>query len=356
MLSRATFRGDNLRIARDFSGLTLEDVGKRVNVKRQYVQQIEVGKRQPSTELVAALSAALGFRPGFFSKVLKHKVDMAACHFRRLKSLPKYRFDWFSAYSTLFLYVLEFLDERLGLPQFQVPEILVSTNSEIESAAQECRKVLEIPSNAPIKSVVRMVEAAGVPVASFSGISDQLDAFSMVKGRPLIVRSLDKECGSRSRFDLAHELGHLVMHRGLEPGQDHVEKEAHRFAGALLIPKEAFIREFPNSGWHDWSKIFQMKARWGVSVAAIMTRAHDLGLIDAARYRWAYVDLSCRGWRTQEPEETPVESTELLPRAFDYLRSNQSVSPQQAAIYLDFEPVTLERICGLSVPKFSLTS
>lgn len=355
MLSSIAFQGQNLRVARDFAGLTLEEVGNRVNVKRQYVQQLEVGKRHPSLDLVAALAATLGFRPGFFSRNLKYKVDMEVCHFRRLKSFPSYRFDQFSAYSTLFLYLLEFLDQRLGLPKFNVPDIRISDAADIERAAQECRGLWGIPLNAPVKIMTRVVEGAGVPVASVSGISDKIDAFSTTKGRPLIVRSLDKNSGSRSRFDLAHEIGHLVMHRDAEPGRDEIEKQAHRFAGAFLIPKEAFIREFPKSGFHDWAPLFQMKARWGVSVAAITTRAHDLGLIDAARYRWAYVDLSCRGWRTQEPEETPIEPTELMPRAFEFLNSKQRVGAQQAAIHLELEPSTLERISGVPIPKFSIS-
>jgi len=354
MLERMAFRGDNLRIARNYSGLTLHQVGERVNTKRQFIQQLEAGKKQPSAEMAAGIAAALGFRPGFFFRDLRHKVNSEDCHFRRLKSLLQYHEDWISAYSTLFVHVLEFLDERLGLPQFTVPRIQVSNDSDIENAAETCREAWGLPRNAPIKSMTRVMEAAGVPIASFSGVSDKLDALSWSKGRPFIVRSVDKKSGSRSRLDLAHECGHLVMHQEAEPGQEIVENQAFRFGGALLLPREAFIREFPKSGWLDWSQLLAMKARWGVSLQAIIKRAHVIGLIDAARYHWAWVDLSCRGWRQSEPEEIQIEPTELLPRAFEALRENLHITPQQVSLHLDLEPQVLEKITGVPVPKMSL--
>lgn len=356
MLERLEFRGENLRIARDYCGRTLEEIGNRVNVKKQYIQQLEAGKRQPSEDLVAALSVAVNCRPGFFSRKLTHKVELEACHFRRPKSLLNYHLDWFAAHATLFLHLLDFLDERLGLPPYKVPSIAVSTDADIEDAAEECRSVWGIPANAPIRSVARVTEGAGVPIANSSGISDKLDAFSWSRGRPIIVRNLDKNSGSRSRFDLAHELGHLVMHRSEKPGQERVEKQAHRFAGAFLFPKDPFIKEFPKSGWLDWPKLLQLKARWGVSLAALVKRAYDLGLIDAARYHWAHVDLNCRGWKVCEPEELPLEETELMPRAFEHLRVAQRVVPQQVAMHLDLEPVMLQRISGLPIPTISLAT
>jgi Zn-dependent peptidase ImmA (M78 family)/transcriptional regulator with XRE-family HTH domain len=356
MLERMSFRGDNLRIARYYSGLTLLELGDAVKVKKQYVQQLEIGKKQPTSELVSAISAVLGFRPGFFCRELRYKVKSEDCHFRTLKSLLQYHKDWFSAYATLFVYLLEFLDERLGLPPYTVPNIPVSTDADIENAAEACREAWGIPKNAPIKSMTRIMEAAGVPIASFSGVSDKLDAFSWAKGRRFIVRSLDKNSGTRSRLDLAHECGHLVMHQEVEPGQEIVESQAFRFAGAFLLPREAFIREFPKSGWLDWQPLFALKARWGVSLGAISRRAFDIGLIDGARYRWACVDLACRGWRQIEPHEIPIETTELLPRAFEALRSGQRLNPRQVSLQLDLEPKVLEKITGIAIPKLSLAT
>lgn len=356
MFDRIGFHGSNLRVARDYCGLTLEDVGNRVNVKKQYVQQLEAGKRQPSIEVVSALAVALGFPPGFFARQLRNKVETNQCYYRRLKSIFNYHLDRYSAFATLFADLLEYLDERLGLPPYDVPKFTVKTDGDIEAAADACRLHWGIPANAPIKSMTRVLEAAGVPIASVTGISDKLDAFSWNKGRCLVIRSIDKRSGTRSRFDLAHELGHLVMHASEKPGDEYVEEQASRFAGAFLAPQQAFRNEYPKSGWLDWSQLLQLKARWGISLQAIIHRASDLSLIDAARYHWACVDLSCRGWKRSEPDEFKIEESELIPRAFELLRSGQRMTPQQVALQLDLEPAILARIAGIPIPCIALAT
>ena len=57
----------------------------------------------------------------------------------------------------------------------------------------------------------------------------------------------EKEAGIRIRFDAAHELAHLVLHRWIEQAEladpktlKRIEAEADRFAGAFLLPRKSF--------------------------------------------------------------------------------------------------------------------
>jgi IrrE N-terminal-like domain len=81
------------------------------------------------------------------------------------------------------------------------------------------------------------------------------------------------------------------------------EDEANRFAGAFLLPRAAFTRDMMGVKPKEWAYLFEMKRHWGASVKAILYRAYELGLIDAADYRTRMGYYSFRKWNSGEPEE-----------------------------------------------------
>jgi Zn-dependent peptidase ImmA (M78 family) len=55
---------------------------------------------------------------------------------------------------------------------------------------------------------------------------------------------------------------------------------------------------------------------WGVSMQALLRRAHDLGKVDRPAYQRTMKRMSAMGWRTKEPVDMgPPERPELLARA-----------------------------------------
>src|SRR5207247_2215296 len=96
---------------------------------------------------------------------------------------------------------------------------------------------------------------------------------------PVAVRCVGKWSTTRERFGLAHELGHHVLHDAAIGHSDERERQADRFASAFLVPTSAFMREFPRSSVGLWSRLFALKARWGMSVSAFVQRATSLHLI-----------------------------------------------------------------------------
>jgi Zn-dependent peptidase ImmA (M78 family) len=130
--------------------------------------------------------------------------------------------------------------------------------------------------------------------------SSQIDAFSVAfADRPVVVLASDKSDRARSRFDAAHELGHLVLHSSEIWGMPDVERQAHSFAAAFLMPRDQIYSELPTHV--DWPRLFQLKRRWQVSLAALLMRARALGRLSASAYLGAIKTASARGWRRVEP-------------------------------------------------------
>jgi Zn-dependent peptidase ImmA (M78 family) len=167
-----------------------------------------------------------------------------------------------------------------------------------------------------------MVEHHGVLVVFSPVRAASVDAYSFnAHKRPVMVLNPVKRDYYRQRFDIAHELGHLVMHSDAEPGGRVVENQAHRFAAELLMPA-AEIRDLlpSNMSSGTWRTLGQLKETWGVSMQALLHRARWLGKLSEVSYRNAMTTVSTRGWRRSEPGRINViEQPSLLPKAVELL-------------------------------------
>lgn len=315
------FSGERLRLARLARCFTLDDLGQKVAATRQYLHQLENGAKVATDEMEAALADALGVTYSFFRQANLSPVQPEQCHFRKQASTPISVSSQVLARGTIIDQFLEVLDGELKLPTVDFPDIPVETALDIEKAAEICRIRWGLGLTGPITSMMRVVENAGAVVTYFDGISERVDAFSMDRPRPLIIRNEAKPAACRLRFDLAHECGHLVMHRGVQTGDKDSEAQANRFASAFLLPRTAFAREFPQGYNLNWKAIFELKARWKVSARAIIRRAYDLSLITADKYRSGNIHLNKTGQSKIEKLDDVLEAEqpELLVNALSLL-------------------------------------
>jgi Zn-dependent peptidase ImmA (M78 family) len=157
----------------------------------------------------------------------------------------------------------------------------------------------------------------------------------------------------RQRFDVAHELGHLVMHQDAEPGRRPAEVAANRFAAELLMPREAIAGELPRR--LHWPTLQALKEHWGVSLQALLLRARELGALSDTTYRNAVTRMTREGWRRREPGVLPeVEQPSLLPGSLRLLAENglpaTALAAQARAPIGIFHTVTARRPAGLSEP------
>jgi Zn-dependent peptidase ImmA (M78 family) len=348
------FYGDKLRLGRLLAGLSLDELGSAVATSRQFIHQLETGAKEPTDEMREALASVLSVTSVFFAKPAANPVREEHCHFRRLASAPRALVTQAVARGTALEALVDAIETQVRLPAVDFPEEQRPvTNEAVERIAENARQHWRLGLDAPITSMMRVVENAGAVVVHFDDLTDRIDALSMTRRRPIIVRSTSKTAAVRLRFDLAHEAAHLIMHQGIVTGDSITEGEAHRFAGAFLIPRAAFAKEFPrNRRWLDWNALFAMKLRWKISVRAIVHRAFDLGLVDAAQYRTANIQLVKTGQMKVEKYDDCIlnEEPELLRAAISWLTGRDQVGLQRLLAELGMAPELFTRLTGEAAP------
>lgn len=350
------FYPERLRLARQLAGLSLETLGEGIEASRQYLHQLETGAKEPTQAMTAALAGRLEVAPSFFSSPLINQVQTDHCHFRKLKTVPQTLLSQASARASGVSLIVEALEDRVGLPRVNFPDFhnAVNSHSEIETAAEKAREYWGLGLDGPIHNMVRVLENAGAVVVRFDDLSERIDALSVTRRRPIVVRSTAKGDGPRPRFDLAHETGHLIMHEGVITGDAETEGQAHRFAGAFLVPGRAFLREFPRCAGSriNWTGLLEMKLRWGVSMRALIRRAYDLRILDAVQYRIGNIHLSKTGQTKIEEGDDRVsgEPPELLATALRYLEEADTTALPRLMRNLGLRPSLFMRLTDYS-PK-----
>jgi Zn-dependent peptidase ImmA (M78 family) len=154
--------------------------------------------------------------------------------------------------------------------------------------------------------VVEILEEAGVFIFLEDFETTQLEGFTLIgdSTQPLIFLNRAFP-GDAERLTLCHELGHMVMHD--VPTQT-VEQEAWQFAAEFLMPANditpdlRMVRQF-----EDYANL---KRKWKTSMAALIRRSKDLGIIDDNKYRYLMMKMS--PYRVREPVTIPVESPTLF--------------------------------------------
>ena len=359
-MSGRTFYGDKLRLARLLNGLTQKELGDAVTSSRQFIHQIEGDIRQPPEDMLYALCERLMVNQDFFFTPLQNDVKFEQCHFRKRKTTPVSLANRVCAYSTLFEELVGFIKKYLDLPENNFPDISNDTehysNLEIESAAESCRKHWNLGTDNPLTSITNVLENNGVVITSFSGVSEKVDALSINRKHPIIIRNDAKESPCRLRFDLAHECGHFVLHNGVETGDTVTESEADKFASAFIFPKKAFVKEFPKifivNREKSWEPLYKLKIRWGMSLKAILYRAHFLQLITAQQYRAANVRLSKTGQSKNEKYDSsiPIEQPQLLKSSINMLTEHFGLTFSKISDCLQIEKQMLSTITGMDIP------
>lgn len=350
------FAGGELRLARIFNGLSLDQVADRVGKTRQYIHKCETGAARPTPELAVELAAALRVRPEFLFHA-RPTVTEDQFHFRKLLTAKVTTKQVAMARGQMFVRLGAELDSLLRLPAVHLPDFgQASTAAEIETAAEECRREWGLGMG-PIENLSRLAENLGVLVTSFQSISAEVDALSVAAERPIIVRNEAKESVCRQRFDIGHELGHLVLHTGVVTGDEFTEAQANRFASALLVPRAMMQKLFPRprSGRLDWNAIREFKQTWKVSKAALLYRAHQLGILDDQQYRSGAITLRRYGEANGERDDylVPAEGPDLLWRSFELLARRKGLFGANVADRLCVQPDFLDDLVGFRTPAHS---
>jgi len=357
------FQPERMRQARVGRGLTLSALAQLASLSAATVSRWESGQQKPEHDALARMAQQLNVPVAFLMSPLPIYGDQPA-FFRSRSTATKEareialtRLQWLNEVGVAIQEYIEL--PVVNLPLFDGGNYLTLSESDIETIALACRKEWKLGLG-PISDVSLVLENAGVVLVreSLGYINmDGLSKWFATDGRPYAFLAADKANGVRFRFDAAHELGHLVLHRNTTGTDFHkryaeIEAQANRFAGAFLLPAESFAVEVSRPSLDTF---LALKKRWRVSIAAMIVRSHQLGIVDQDYATRLWKNYSARGWRRIEPMDAdiPFEEARLMPRAVDMLLQSHVFDRNTLLSHLGLSQADCESLCSL--PSGSLS-
>lgn len=323
-----------LKEARIARGMSMQELANKINVTRQAISQFELGIIVPKYEVFTEITRVLDFPKVFFTSNRKPKNNNSngAIFFRSLKSasrlareMMKCRIEWVE-------YCLDYLQEFINFPQTNLQELLkideltITGEDRIEEIANNLRQYWGL-GYGPINNLTNILEKKGFVITFINHESDKIDSFSQLRnGRYFILLNRNERSAVRLRFDLAHELGHLLLHNNGEEINDksvldRIEKEANSFAGAFLFPRDSAISDINST---TLNHLITLKEKWKISIAAIVFRAGELGIFNDNQVTYLNRQLSYNKMRKKEPLDSEIRIEEPLAfrQAIDLILNN----------------------------------
>jgi Zn-dependent peptidase ImmA (M78 family)/transcriptional regulator with XRE-family HTH domain len=319
------FIGARLREAREARGLSASSLADLLGVTRQAISQYEHDIQSPRPEITKRICDCLNLPQRFFLRPMAETPE-ATTFYRSMSAATKAarikaerRREWLRD-------IVSFLKEYIVFPPLNYPMFDLPNNpnlisdDDIEIVASQARQFWHL-GHTPIANVVRLLENSSTIIARDYLDAKTLDAFSlwdMANQTPYIMLNADKGSACRSRTDIAHELGHLLLHRRVNPIQlnkkeqfELIEHQAFKFAGAFLLTADGFAEDFYAV---SLDSLRALQQKWKVSLGVMIERARDLGLISDEQRQHLWININRRGWRLKEPldDETEIEQPQLL--------------------------------------------
>jgi Zn-dependent peptidase ImmA (M78 family)/DNA-binding XRE family transcriptional regulator len=339
-----------LRVAREALGLTQTDLAGASGLEQSDLSRWERGIRVPNNEQLRILadtlqvSVAMLTDEGLRFSHPVHRTQRAET--KRTERKVNGRIELARVAGSRLLADIN-IDTPFAFPTSEEP-----APAGPEEAAEAIRRVWRIPAG-PIDDLTAVVETAGAVVAPVDfGYDGVLAAYSNLRNDHrwcfINTRATD---GAQVRFSLAHEIGHALLHwdRFNAPTGKDAEREANRFAAALLMPRAEILAVLGRARI-TLDELVEVRRRWRVSVQALMRRAQDLELITSDQYVRLYKQLSRRGWRKSEPVAIPVETPIILTEALNVQRNTHHYSDNELAEITGFGQ---ERLADLLPAHFA---
>ena len=293
------FNREMLILARDAKGFTQKELATQLGSTQSRLSKMESGELNPLEDDVQKLVGILEQNREFFFK--QGSATPASVSFYRKKlTLPLKVLQRCNAQMNVRRLEIEQQAEGKRLSDRELPFLPPERNGGVEAVAQAIRREWNIAPG-PIRTLTRLVEQAGCIVVDYVFPSSKLDGLSIRSpGKPPVIflnRDLPK---SRRRMSLAHELGHLLMHK--DP-HEHVEDEAWDFAAEFLMPREQIGPQFEAL---NLDGLGRLKTEWGISMQALLYRATKLGKIKESYSRFLWMQIGKYGYRVNEPFEDAI--------------------------------------------------
>ncbi|MDD3141886.1 MAG: XRE family transcriptional regulator [Lachnospiraceae bacterium] len=348
------FNGERLKSARLFNKMTISELAENVAVSKQAISQYETNKSEPKLEVLLKLISALGFPREYFYQSDKKKMAFGDTYFRSLAATSNKERMAQIERVRLFANIVNTIGEYIEFPSLSLYELKDSEEIDVEALARNVRQSWGIPENQPIHNIIDEMERHGIIVTDVFTDSAKIDAYSQVMQiektpMAIVILGTDKENAFRRNFSAAHELGHILLDDYFNVNDlskleyKEMEDTMHRFAGALLIPREAYTNDLMTTSKVDLNLYIQLKRKYHVSAAALIVRAKNLDIITQNQYQYLMKQLSQKGYRTAEPfdKETPLIKPRYIKQAMKMIIEEDGVTGSEFLNTLQGNNVTL---------------
>jgi Zn-dependent peptidase ImmA (M78 family)/transcriptional regulator with XRE-family HTH domain len=330
------FNPQRLSIARKRKMLNKKDFAHLIDVQVNTLTRWDQGST-PTDENIEAAARVLGFPKAFFFGPDIEEPTLENTSFRSLSSMTASRREAAYAAGAIGFMISDWIENRFELPSPAIPSYPLCGDGCPEAIARMLRQEWVLGEQ-PISNMIQLLEHKGARVFSLSENTACVDAFSLWRsGKPYVFLNNFKSA-ERSRFDAAHELGHLVMHQDARVSSKTAEEEADRFAAEFLMPKADVIAVLPRV--NDLQQLMIHKARWKVSLAALTYRVHKLDITTVWRNRDLCITIAKRGYRKEEPRPIPRETSMILEKVLRMLWAEKTTQNDIASeLYLPMSEV-----------------
>ena len=358
----SNFMACRLTEARHVRGLTQRALAGDIGRSSKVISNWESGKKLPDAQEFEELAKTTALPKRFFLRPQLCQLDhiQYPIFFRSMASTTKnmrerseVRLRWTQEISHSLQSWVDF--PSLNIPQIDAQDYHEISDQDIEEMARQCRKAWNL-GDGPISDVMLAIENAGIIITRDYMKTVKMDgvsSWSKLDSRPYILVAREKETCVRSRMDVAHELGHLVLHKNIDSSVlnkkenfKEIERQAFYFAAAFLMPSEGFISEIFSLTPEALSTL---KNRWKVSIAAMMMRCRNLNIVNEDRVETFWRHYSFRGWRRGEPldDTLPLEEPRLLRRSVNLIVESGVRSKKELLEDFSLSDVDVEELCGL---------
>ncbi len=311
------FNCEMLLLARQVRGVSQSALSKRTGLNQGHLSKLETGLREPSEDVLNRLADVLGFPESFFlqtDRAYGFPVSVHPMH-RKKARVGQHQLNRLHAEINIRLMHLRRLlraadfGGQFALPHFDVDEY----GEDPEKIAELLRHTWLLPKG-PLKNLTECLERAGCIVTWCDFHQADVDGITlMVPDMPPYIFLNRDRTADRMRFTLAHELGHIVMHRVPRPK---MEEEANLFASALLMPASDIRNSFRTR--ITLTRLARLKPVWRVSMQSLLVRATKIESISPNQAQYLWKQINAQKMRLREPPELdfPHETPTVLPMIF----------------------------------------
>ncbi|MED4172355.1 XRE family transcriptional regulator [Halalkalibacterium halodurans] len=371
------FVGRSLTNLRIMNGLNRKQLAEKLGVTEQAVWQYENGYAAPKLETINELKNLFDVKSRFFyqedllSRQNKECVNHNHIAYRAQERNSVQKTQMEKVHIEYIIAFLNLLSDKFQLPENNLrrlrDDVLKIMGTDLDEkeriiqAAKYAREFLGVDPNSN-NDLLFCLEKNGAFVLE-KAVNDKTDAYSLWSedDMPYIMLGSSKGVAVRRNFDLAHELGHLLMHYkeefSLQEKSVHnkFEQQADMFAGNFLLPESEIKRDL--SKLHRISNpdsYLELKQKWGVSIQALGYRARALGIMSEQQFRYFYSQINKKGYRKLEPFdlEIPLQRPGKIKSILQFLFENKILKLDDILWSLQVDEGFLSMLTGIDQEFF----